>query len=263
MCKVYAVSNQKGGTGKSTLSVNIAIGLARMGKKVLLIDADSQGSASVSLGFQEPDRMEVTLATIFERVINDEQIHVDDGILIHEEGVFLLPGNIELAGVEVSMVNIMSRELILRQYIQMIKEHYDAIIIDCAPALGMITINALAAADAIIIPVSCQFLPVKGLEQLIRTIGKVKRQINPKLQIAGIAITMQDNRTNYARDIIQLIDDTYGKQVPIFKNFIPMSVRVSECSVAGCSIYKHDPKGKATKAFEGLTKEVLAFGIHE
>ena len=143
MCKVYAVSNQKGGTGKSTLSVNIAIGLARRGKKVLLIDDDSQGSASVSLGFQEPDRMDITLATIFEKVINDETIHVDDGVLIHEEGISLLPGNIELAGVEVSMVNIMSRELILRQYIQMVKEHYDAIIIDCAPALGMITINAL------------------------------------------------------------------------------------------------------------------------
>lgn len=122
MCMVYSVVQQKGGVGKTTLSVNIGIGLARLGKKVLLIDADSQGSATVSLGFQEPDRLEYTLATVFEKTINDEEIPVTDGILHHEEGIDVLPGNIELAGVEVSMVNIMSRELMLRQYIHKLKE---------------------------------------------------------------------------------------------------------------------------------------------
>lgn len=263
MCMVYSVVQQKGGVGKTTLSVNIGIGLARLGKKVLIIDADSQGSATVSLGFQEPDRLEYTLATVFEKTINDEEIPVTDGILHHEEGIDVLPGNIELAGVEVSMVNIMSRELMLRQYIHKLKEVYDVIIIDCAPALGMITINALAAADAAIIPLSSQFLSVKGLEQLIRTIGKVKRQINPGLTIAGMALTMVDHRTNYAKDIAKLVESTYGEQIKIFEHQIPMSVRVSECSVVGRSIFKHDPKGKAAIAYEGLTKEVLACGIHE
>ena len=263
MCVVYAVVQQKGGVGKTTLSVNVAAGLVRLGKKVLLIDADSQGSATVSLGFQEPDRLDITLSTIFEQIINDEDVPVSEGILHHEEGIDLMPGNIELAGVEVSMVNIMSRELILRQYINQMKAVYDVIIIDCASALGMITINALAAADAAIIPLSSQFLSVKGLEQLIRTIGKVKRQINPNLSIAGMAITMADRRTNYARDIIKLVSDAYGDRIHIFQNQIPMSVRVSECSVAGCSIYRHDPKGKAAVAYEGLTREVLDCGLHE
>ena len=261
MCVVYSVVQQKGGVGKTTLSVNLASGLARLGKRVLLIDADSQGSATVCLGFHEPDKIDDSLATIFEKIINDEDIGVEEAILHHEEGMDLLPGNIELAGVEVSMVNIMSRELILRQYIHRMRAFYDVIIIDCAPALGMITINALAAADQVLIPLSSQFLSVKGLEQLIRTIGKVKRQINPDLSIAGMVITMADARTNYAKDITALVKNTYGEQICIFENQIPMSVRVSECSVAGCSIFKHDPKGKAAVAYERLTKEVLLRGV--
>lgn len=257
MCKVISLTNSKGGVGKTCLAVNLGIGFAREGKRVLIIDADSQGSATISLGFSEPDRMEVSLATVLGKIINDEEIDPTEGILIHSEGVHILPGNIELAGIEVSLVNIMSRELILRQYIQLLKPYYDVILIDCMPSLGMITINALACSDACIIPVQSAYLPVRGLEQLMKTISKVKRQINPALVIEGIAITMVDYRTNYAKEITELLTEAYGDNIRIFKHKIPMSVRVSESSVAGCSIYQYDPRGKATAAFEGLTREVL------
>lgn len=258
MCKIIAVANQKGGVGKTTTTSNLGIGLAKQGKKVLLIDADAQGSLTASLGFTEPDKLEATLANVLEKVINDEEIEQDYGILKHDEGIALMPGNIELSGLEVSLVNVMSRELVLRTYIEQIRERYDYILIDCMPSLGMITINALACADSILIPVQAAYLPVKGLEQLVKTIGKVKRQINPALKIEGILLTMVDARTNYARDITALLIENYGQAVRIFKNSIPMSVRAAEISAEGISIYKHDPKGKVADAYQSLTGEVLA-----
>ena len=238
MCKVIAIANQKGGVGKTTTTSSLGIGLAKQGKRVLVIDADAQGSLTASLGFTEPDY----------------------GILKHEEGIDLMPGNIELSGLEVSLVNVMSREIMLRSYVDRIKDGYDYILIDCMPSLGMITINAFACADSILIPVQAAYLPVKGLEQLIKTIGKVKRQINPKLEIEGILLTMVDNRTNYARDITALLIETYGSRVRIFENSIPMSVRAAETSAEGVSIYEHDPKGKVAEAYQSLTKEVLGNG---
>ena len=198
MCKIIAIANQKGGVGKTTTTSNLGIGLAKQGKRVLLIDADAQGSLTASLGFTEPDKLEETLATVMANIINDVEMEDDYGILRHEEGIDLMPGNIELSGLEVSLVNVMSRELVMRSYIEQVKERYDYILIDCMPSLGMITINAFACADSILIPVQAAYLPVKGLEQLIKTIGKVKRQINPKLFIEGILLTMVDSRTNYA-----------------------------------------------------------------
>lgn len=257
MCKVIAIANQKGGVGKTTTTSNLGIGLAKQGKKVLLINADAQGSLTVSLGIQEPDRLEITLATIMASIINDEKIKPEYGILRHEEGVDFMPGNIELSGLETSLVNVMSRETVLRIYIEQQKDRYDYILIDCMPSLGMITINAFTSADSILIPVQAAYLPVKGLEQLIKTIGKVKRQINPKLEIEGILLTMVDNRTNYARDISNLLIENYGSRVRIFENSIPMSVRAAEISVEGVSIYKHDPNGKVASAYQSLTEEVL------
>lgn len=191
-------------------------------------------------------------------IINDEEIKPEYGILRHEEGVDFMPGNIELSGLETSLVNVMSRETILRTYIEQQKDRYDYILIDCMPSLGMITINAFASADSILIPVQAAYLPVKGLEQLIKTIGKVKRQINPKLEIEGILLTMVDNRTNYARDISNLLIENYGSRVRIFENSIPLSVRAAEISAEGVSIYQHDPNGKVASAYQSLTEEVLA-----
>ena len=201
MCKVISVVNQKGGVGKTTTTVNVGIGLAREGKKVLLIDADPQGSLTASLGYEEPDDLRITLATIMMDVINEEEINLEDGILHHQENVDLLPANIELSALEVTMGNVMSREMIMKEYIDAIRSRYDYILIDCMPSLGMMTINALVSSDSVLIPVQAAYLPVKGLQQLIKTILTVKKRLNRKLAIEGILLTMVDFRTNYATSV--------------------------------------------------------------
>ena len=211
MCRIIAVANQKGGVGKTTTCVNLGIGLAREGKRVLLVEADAQGSMAVSLGIREPDELEVTLVNILEKIINDEDVEPGEGIIHHTEGVDFIPANIELAGLETSLVNVMSREQVMRLYLDGIRDRYDYIIIDCMPSLGMITINALVAADSVLIPVEAAYLPVKGLQQLIKTIGKVHRRLNTRLSIMGILLTKVDRRTNFAKDIAEQIreQDTY------------------------------------------------------
>lgn len=239
-------------------SVSLGIGLAREGKRVLLVDMDAQASMTASLGYTQPDQMEVTLATVMEKIMEDKPLAAGKGIIHHTENIDLMPANIELSGMEVSLVNVMGRETIFREYLKMVKDTYDVVILDTMPSLGMLTINALAAADEVLIPVQAQYLSIRGLEQLIRTIGRVKRQINPALSIGGILITMADMRTNYARDIVELLHTTYGGKLRIFENIIPLSVRAAESSAEGKSIYLHDPSGKVAGAYAALTKEVLA-----
>jgi len=257
--RVIAVANQKGGVGKTTTCSNLGIGLAQEGKRVLLVDCDPQASLTISLGYPQPDTLPVTLATVLGRLLEDTLIAQEEGILHHAEGVDLMPASIELSGLEVSLVNAMSREKLLKQYLDGVKKQYDFILIDCMPSLGMLTVNALAAADGVLIPVQAQYLPVKGLEQLLQTINKVRRQINPKLIIDGILLTMVDGRTNYARDISTLLRKTYGSKLKIYGADIPHSVRAAEISAEGVSIYTHDPKGKVAEAYRELTKEVMQF----
>lgn len=259
MCRVIVVCNQKGGVAKTTSTVNLGIGLVNEGKKVLLIDADPQGSLTASLGYVEPDELKITLASIMMAVINEEEIHLDDGILHHKEGVDFLPGNIELSALEVVMGNVMSRELIMKEYVEQIRERYDYILIDCMPSLGMITINALVAADSVLIPVQAAYLPVKGLQQLIKTISMVKRRLNRKLYILGILLTMVDFRTNYAKDIAARVHESYGAEIGIFETVIPFSVKAAEASAEGVSVLTYCSGSKVGIAYKNLTREVLSY----
>ena len=242
--RVIALANQKGGTGKTTTTVNLGIGLARLGQKVLLIDADPQGDLTTCLGWQDQDSLQTTIATIMEKVIRDELFSVDEGILHHKEGVDLMPANIELSAMEMSLVNAMSREFTLRTYVNEVKKNYDTVLIDCMPSLGMITINALAAANSVIIPVQAHYLPAKGMTQLMRTIGMVRRQINPSLKVDGVLLTLVDGRTNLAKQTTETLRQSYGSVLKIYRSEIPVAIKAAEISAAGKSIYAYDNGSK-------------------
>lgn len=226
---------------------------------MLLVDTDPQGSLTVSLGVKDPDDLDTTISDLMQSVVENAVISpMDRGILKDIEGVNLVLSNIGLSSFEVSLVNTMSREFVLPGYLEAVKQSYDYVLIDCMPSLGMLTLNALSAADSVIIPVQAHYLPAKGLEQLLRTVARVKRQLNPKLEIDGIVLTMVDSRTTLAKGISEQIRQAYAGRV--FASEIPRSIRAAEVSVENKSIYDLDRNGKAAQAYENLTREVLNIG---
>jgi chromosome partitioning protein len=209
-------------------------------------------------GISEPGKLPVTLSTMMSNIINETDFDLTTGIIHHPDGVDLLPSNSKLASMEIALAGLIGRETVLRQYIDMIKDQYDYIIVDCPPSLDLLTVNALAGADSVIIPVVPRFLDAKGLELLLKSIAQIRRQINPNLFIDGILLTMVDRRANFTREIISLIENAYGGNIRIFGECIPRSVRASESTAQGVSIFTHDPNGKLAAAYAALTREVLS-----
>lgn len=259
-CKVIALTNQKGGVGKTTTAVNLGVCLSKQGKKVLLVDADAQANLTMSLGYPRPDDLPISLATIMQDIIDDKLFDVQKGILHHSEGVDLLPSNIELSGLEVRLINAISHERVLTTCINEVKKNYDYVLIDCMPSLGMLTINALAAADSVVIPTQPHYLSAKGLELLLRSVSKVRRQINPHLRIDGILMTMVMPRTNISKEVTALVRSAYGQNIKVFDAQIPHSIRAVEATAEGKSIFAYDKGGKVAAAYEQFGKEVADIG---
>lgn len=259
-CKVIDLTNQKGGVGKTTTAVNLGVCLSKQGKKVLLVDADAQANLTMSLGYPRPDDLPISLATIMQDIIDDKPFDVQKGILHHSEGVDLLPSNIELSGLEVRLINAISRERVLTTCINEVKKNYDYVLVDCMPSLGMLTINALAAADSVVIPTQPHYLSAKGLELLLRSVSKVRRQINPHLRIDGILMTMVMPRTNISKEVTALVRRAYGQNIKVFDVQIPHSIRAVEATAEGKSIFAYDKGGKVAAAYEQFGKEVADIG---
>ena len=236
-CKVIAVTNQKGGVGKTTTTENVAIGLSRQGFDVLIVDFDPQGDLTSCLGWKNNDALEHSVSSMLDDYINDNDIDYDS--------------------FEMRLVSVINREQTLSNCIEPLRDKYDYIFIDCPPSLGMLTVNALSAADEVLIPVQTQYLPAKGMTKLLQTVTKVQRKINSNLKITGIVMTLADLNTNITKSTIDTIRESFGKNIRVFDTIIPKATKASEASISGKSIYAYAKDSKVAVAYDNLTKELI------
>ena len=255
---IIAVANQKGGTGKTTTCENLGIGLANKGKRVLLVDTDPQASLTIALGYPRPDDLPVTLTDLMTNVMQERPVNPEETILSHTEDVDLIPASIMLSGLEVSLVNAMSRETVLKQVLESVKSQYDYILLDCMPSIGMLTINALTAATSVLVPIQCEYYALEGLSQLIHTIDLVRDRLNKRLKMEGVVFTMYDARTNLSLQVVENVKDNLNQN--IYKTIIPRNVRLAEAPSYGLPINLYDPKSKGTESYMLLAEEVINKG---
>lgn len=257
MCKVIAVTNQKGGVGKTTTTLNLGVALAKIGRKVLLIDLDAQANLTIGLGFN-PDEIENTIAKLIDQKASNYNYIIDkEKFILSSEGVDIIPSDILLSSIETKLLNVMNRESILKNIISSFKNEYDYILIDCLPSLGTLNINALVAADSVIIPVQAQYFSIRGMEQLLQSIINVREQINSKLYIEGLLITMYDKRTNLSKEVKRTLQETYSVDINTFNTVINVSTKVAEAPSQGKSIFKYLPNSEVANNYEQLAREVV------
>lgn len=256
-CRVISIANQKGGVGKTTTAFNLAVALVKKKKKVLLVDTDPQSDLTTYLGIQEQEKIPLTLSTLLEQAIVDKTIPVSNSILKHNEGVDFIPSSLDLASLEMSLYRTKNRENMLKNCLSKVKDNYDYVLIDCMPSLGILTINALSCSDSVIIPVQAHYLAVRGMNQLLQTIGKVKSKINPTLKVEGILLTLVDNRTNLAKEVKETLKELYGSKLNVFTTSIPLAIKVAESTIDGESIFAYDKNSRVATAYFSLAREVI------